>query len=380
MPMTRVTSIAAGQVVCTGLLNLRRFEQRNREALAVGELLDRAVVLNDGSGTATVEDLAMSRARDSDWYIDQLFVRRMVPGKQAFGLRRRGSTLLVPADSVSGLSDPSQDQGASSLLAAYEGEHAADLAEALSELGDERREIVAAALDDERLADVLEELSEDDQAAIVKSLEPNRAADVLELMEPDDRADLLQEIGGEVANQLINLMEAEEAQEVRRLLAYGENTAGGLMTTAPVILGPEISVASALAQIRNEDLAQALAATVMVTRAPFEPPTGRFIGVVNFQRLLREPPWEAIGSFIEPHPEYLTADAPIGRITRLLATYDLLALPVLDDERRLLGVVSVDDVLDHILPDGWRDSDTFDDELHPLTGQQPVMTAVMNDG
>ncbi|MFD6136103.1 CBS domain-containing protein, partial [Isoptericola sp. NPDC060257] len=88
---------------------------------------------------------------------------------------------------------------------------------------------------------------------------------------------------------------------------------------------------------------------------PLETPTGRFLGVAHFQRLLREPPHASVGSVLDTDTEWLTPDAPVGRVTRLLAAYDLLALPVLDSEKRLLGAVSVDDVLDHILPDDWRE-------------------------
>ncbi|GAA1713579.1 CBS domain-containing protein [Isoptericola hypogeus] len=354
LPLTRVTSIDAGQVISTGLLNMRRFEQRAMESLVLGELLDRRVRLTDGSGEATVEDLSIIRQRTGDWLVDQLFVRR---GQHARGLtlRRRGETLVVPVGAVTGLAGSTQEQGAAKLLEAYEDMRPADLADALHELGDARRQEVATALDDERLADVLEELPEDDQVAILSRLEAPRAADVLEAMQPDDAADLLNELPDEQAARLLELMEPEEAKDVRRLLSYDEDTAGGLMTTEPVILGPETTIATALAQIRRQDLPPALASMVFVARPPLETPTGRFLGVAHFQRLLREPPHESVGSVLDRDTEWLTPEAPVGRVTRLLAAYDLLALPVLDGEKRLLGAVSVDDVLDHILPDDWRE-------------------------
>jgi Mg/Co/Ni transporter MgtE len=132
------------------------------------------------------------------------------------------------------------------------------------------------------------------------------------------------------------------------------------MTTEPVILPPETPIAAALAHVRREDLTPALASMVFVCRPPLESPTGRFLGVVHMQRLLREPPHEAIGGLLDTEIERVTVDAPLAQLTRLLATYNLLALPVVDEERRLLGAVSVDDVLDHLLPTDWRDAD--DDE------------------
>ena len=355
LPLTRVTSIDAGQVIITGLLNLRRFEQRPTETLAIGELLDRHVELTDGSGGATVVDLAVEQQRNRDWVVTQLYVRRL----HAKGglIRRRGETLIVDVDDVRTLAAGTGVQPADLLLASYVDLKPADLADALHELSDTRRLEVATALDNERLADVLEELPEDDQVAILTGLGLNRAADVLDAMQPDDAADLLSEMPVEQATELLELMEPEEARDVRRLLAYEDNTAGGLMTTEPVILGPETSIAAALAHVRRQDLTPALASMIFVARPPLETPTGRFLGVVHFQRLLREAPHEAIGGILDTEIEWVTPEAGLGQLTRLLAQYNLLALPVLDPERRLLGAVSVDDVLDHLLPDDWRDAD-----------------------
>jgi len=357
LPLTRVTAIDPGQVIITGLLNVRRFEQRRTETLAIGELLDREVELVDGSGAATIVDLAMEQQRSGDWHVTQLFLRRV---EQGGGLirRRRGETLLVDVSEVRTLAPAAGVQAADLLLASYEDLKPADLADALHDLSDTRRLEVAAALDNERLADVLEELPEDDQVAILTGLGPDRAADVLDVMQPDDAADLLAELSTEQATALLELMEPAEARDVRRLLAYEEDTAGGLMTTEPVILGPEMTVAAALAHVRRQDLPPALASMVFVCRPPLETPTGRFLGVVHFQRLLREAPHDPIGGFVDNEIEAVGPDARIGQLTRLLATYNLLALPVLDPERRLLGAVSVDDVLDHLLPTDWRDADT----------------------
>ena len=355
LPLTRVTAIDPGQVISTGLVNMRRFEQRPSETLVVGELLDRTVTFKDGSGTGTIEDVAMERQRDGDWRVMQLFVRRSSPTTGL--LRRRGETVLVPIDAVTGLSAADVAQGAALMLARYDDLKPADLADVLHDLATTRRMEVASALDNERLADVLEELPEDDQVAILSGLERTRAADVLEAMQPDDAADLLGGLPDAQQAELLALMEPEEARDVRRLLAYEENTAGGMMTTEPVILGPETPVAAALAHVRRQDLAPALASMVFVVRPPLETPTGRFIGVVHLQRMLRDPPHEAIGALVDTDIEAVSADAPLLHVTRLLATYNLLALPVVDSERRLLGAVSVDDVLDHLLPEDWRETD-----------------------
>jgi Mg/Co/Ni transporter MgtE len=343
-------------VISTGLVNMRRFEQRSSETLAIGELLDRRVELTDGSGEASIVDLAIEQQRSRDWMVSKLYVRRQAAGKGGLMRRRRGETLMVDVSEVRSLAAGS-GQGADLLLASYEDLKPADLADVLHELGTTRRLEVATALDNERLADVLEEMPEDDQVAILSGLGLNRAADVLDVMQPDDAADLLSELPVEQAAELLELMEPEEARDVRRLLAYEDDTAGGLMTTEPVILGPETTIASALAHVRRQDLTPALASMVFVVRPPLETPTGRFLGVVHFQRLLREAPHDAIGGLLDTEIERVAADAPLGQLTRLLATYNLLALPVVDEERRLLGAVSVDDVLDHLLPSDWREND-----------------------
>jgi Mg/Co/Ni transporter MgtE len=127
------------------------------------------------------------------------------------------------------------------------------------------------------------------------------------------------------------------------------------MTTDPVILPPDATVAEALARIRTAELSPSLAAMVYVCRPPLETPTGRFLGIGHFQRLLREPPSTLVSGVIDTDIEPLRADAPLEEVTRLLAAYNLVASPVTDDTGHLLGVVTVDDVIDHLLPENWRD-------------------------
>lgn len=362
LPMTRVTSMDAGQVISTGLVNMRRFEQRPTETLVIHEMLERTVRIVETGEEATVEDVAIEQLRTRDWELSKVFVRK---GTHR-GLRRRGETLLLDYEEVTGLAGHQLEQGATMLAASLEEMKAADIADLLHDLSDKRRLELAAALDDERLADVLEELPEDDQVEILSALRRERAADVLEAMQPDDAADLLGELPADQQEQLLLLMEPDEARDVRRLLAYGENTAGGLMTTEPVILGPEATVAEALALVRRSELSPALAAAVFVCRPPLETPTGRLLGVVHIQRMLREPPHEPIGAILDRDVEPVGVDAPLGLVTRRLATYNLVSVPVTDDDGRLLGVVTVDDVLDHILPDDWREQD----ELHAEAEEQ----------
>jgi Mg/Co/Ni transporter MgtE len=350
MPMTRVTAIDADAVIITGRVNLRRFEQRSTETLVIGELLDRKVTLRETGETVTVFDVGIEQTRTRDWVISKVAVR-----KGGGGIRRRGQVLVVDFDEVSGFALPEEGQGAANLLAALESLRPADLANVLHDLSAKRRAEVAAALDDERLADVLEELPEDDQVEILGKLGGPRAADVLEAMAPDDAADLLSELPPDEAERLLELMEPDEAAPVRRLLVYSDDSAGGLMTTEPVILPPDATVAQALARVRSPELSPALAAQVYVTRPPSETPTGRYLGIAHVQRLLREPPSALVAGVIDTDIAPLRPDCPLPEITSYLATYNLVAVPIIDEDDHLLGAVTVDDVLDHLLPHDWRD-------------------------
>ena len=350
VPMTRVTNIDAGQVYTTGLLNMRRFEQRSTETLVVGELFDKTVTITTSGITGTVYDIGLEQARNRDWLLSRVAVQ-----ESAKALRRRGQTHLVEWGEVEGLTRREPTQGATQLIHALNELRPADAASVIHDLPVDRRAAVVAALSDERLADVLEELPEEDQVEILGQLANERAADVLEEMDPDDAADLIAELPPETAERLLELMEPEEAEDVRRLMAYVENTAGAMMTSEPVILGPDATIADALAHVRNPDLTPALAALVYVCRPPLETPTGRLLGVAHIQRLLREPPSTLVAGALDESLEYLRPEASVDEVAAHLATYNLVAAPVVDEDGHLIGAVTVDDLLDHMLPDKWRD-------------------------
>jgi Mg/Co/Ni transporter MgtE len=130
-----------------------------------------------------------------------------------------------------------------------------------------------------------------------------------------------------------------------------------MMTSEPIVLLPDATVAEALALVRNPELSPAIAAQVFVVRPPQATPTGRFLGTAHLQRLLREPPSALVSGVCEKYTGALGPDTQLEDVTRHLATYNLVAAPIVDDNNRLLGAVSVDDVLDHLLPEGWRDAD-----------------------
>ncbi|RAN79166.1 magnesium transporter [Bacillus sp. SRB_336] len=355
VPMTRLTSMDQSQIICTGLVNLRRFEQRGAEQLVVGGIFDRKVTLVDGSGDAVIEDIAMDQQRNGDWLVTKVFVRRGGSTSRLRGLRR-GHTLLVDwADAHP--DDALEPQGATHFVATHEDLKPADFADALQEMSDKRRAEVASELQDERLADIMSEMPEEDQVTLLSALDNERAADVLEEMDPDDAADLLADLPKAKAEELLLLMEPDEAKDVRRLLQYEEGTAGALMTPVPVILPPEATVAEALAHVRSEDLSPALASAIFICRPPLETPTGRFLGVVHIQQLLRSAPPEQLGTLVDKNLEPVSDQDNLSVVSHTMASYNLNSLPVVSKEGRLVGAVTVDDLLDHLLPEDWRTHD-----------------------
>jgi Mg/Co/Ni transporter MgtE len=315
VPITRVTSIESGAVVITGLLNMRRFDTRPGEVLVLGEMLDRSITLLETSEEVVVEDMGMEQNRNGDWLISKVHIMR-----KGRGLRRKGATSTVAWEEVVGFANTEQNQGVANLLSTLANLRAADLAAVLQDLAPKRRIEVASALEDERLADVLEEMDEENRGA----------------------------------NALLDLMEPEDAEDVLRLMTYEDYSAGGMMTTEPIVLTADSTVADALAAVRQKEISPALASQIYICRQPVETPTGRFIGVVHYQRLLREPPSTLLGSIVDTDSKGTNPDATLHEVSSHLASYNMLSLPVVDANERLLGAVTVDDVLDHLLPENWR--------------------------
>jgi flagellar motility protein MotE (MotC chaperone)/sporulation protein YlmC with PRC-barrel domain len=366
VPMLRVTAIDPGAVtLATGSVNLRGFAQRPHEALLVGQLLDAPVRIVESGEEAVVVDAGIERTRSHDWVVGRLAVR-----VRRHRLGRRGPVQVLPWRAVTGLSITDR-QGTEGLLSVFEAMRPADVAAALAELPEKRQHEVIDGLDDERLADVFEELSEADQRTLLAHLSTERAADVLEAMAPDDAADLLHELPDAESDALLAMMQPEESAPVRRLMSYSSDTAGGLMTPEPIILRPDATVAEALARIRNPDIPPALASMVFVCRPPSDTPTGRYLGCAHAQRLLRAAPFELVAGVVDSELARLSPDATLGEITRYFAAYNLVAGPVVDSADHLLGAVTVDDVLDHLLPPDWRDRLTeSDDRTEPASFEE----------
>ena len=348
-PMARVRSIDAHQVIVSGLVNTRRFQAREAEVLVIDHLFDRTVTRGGSSVAETIFDVAIQRTRAREWEVSEVALRE--PTHRPFA---RGHVTVVDWSELPDFIGSPAVRDADQLVARLAGLKPADVARELHDMDPVTRARVVQAMADEDLAEALEELPEDEQVAVISILDRERAADVLEEMDPDDAADLIAELDSEVAEDILEKMAPEDAKDVRTLLSYDAATAGGLMNPEPVILAADATVADALAALRREEITPAMAALAFVCRSPLDTPTGRYLGAVHIQRLLREPPSILAATLIDPAITPLTPSSNVAQVSRYFATYDLVCAPVVDAERRLLGAVTVDDVLDHILPNDWR--------------------------
>jgi len=351
VPMARVQSIDAERLSLSGVIDARRFHQREGETLVFDDLFDRTVVTTDGK-KALIFDVAMQEMRNRQWEITQAALRETTTRRFSF-TSRKGTLFQVPWDEIAP-SLAADDEATDRKVAQLADMRPADVARELHDMSPAQRTDVARALADEQLADAFQELPEDEQVALLSALEVERAADVLEEMDPDDATDLINDLPEEFAEDLLARMEPEEAADVRNLMQYEELTAGGMMTPEPVIVAPDATIAQALAQLRNPEVTPAAASMVFITRPPTDTPSGRYLGAAHVQRLLREPPSLMASTVIDDALQPLTPDADLNKVSRYFATYNLVIAPVVNTEHQLIGAVTVDDVLDHMLPDDWR--------------------------
>jgi magnesium transporter len=227
--------------------------------------------------------------------------------------------------------------------------HPSDIAQIISQLDQHHVHEVLDTLDDEAAADTLGEVSPDLQLALIRGMEPERAADILEEMEPDDAADILGDLEPERARDLLSRMETEEADDVRELLTYDDESAGGLMTNDVVTVPPTVTAEQAIGLVRQQ------AANMDNVYYVYVVDEGeRLLGVLSLRELIVADPSTPIGRVM--HRELIRGrlDDSHDEVARMIAKYNLLALPIVDDLGRLRGIVTVDDAMDVILPDDWK--------------------------
>ncbi len=227
--------------------------------------------------------------------------------------------------------------------------HPADIAEIISDLNRAEHGDLLHKLNLKQLADTLEEVEPDFQANLIEHLPDERVADVLEEMAPDEATDLLAELPLERRQGLLKLMEREEADEVRELLRYEEDTAGGLMTTEYVTVRPSMTAAEAIEHLRKVGEEAELIYYVFVTDEE-----EHLNGVFSLSDLIIAQPDTGISQFMHKRVVSVELDAKQEDIAQTVSKYNLIAVPVVDRENHLVGIVTADDALDKILPTAWK--------------------------
>jgi CBS domain-containing protein len=227
--------------------------------------------------------------------------------------------------------------------------HPADIADILEQMTPLDRTAMLASLDVETAADVVTEADEEIAAQMIEQLPAHAAADILEEMEPDDAADVLGDVSGSKRRQLLDEMDDEEAEDVKELLAYDENTAGGLMTTEFVALPSDLTAEQAIQKLRELAPRAETIYYVFVTQ-----PDERLVGVISLRDLIVAAPDQPLWNVMVEDVIRVGADASLEEVASALEHYDLLAVPVVDDDDHLQGIVTVDDTLEELLPASWR--------------------------
>src|SRR6187397_2582952 len=352
LPWSQVARFDEGGARLSGAtIDITRFAQRPNEIGLRTDLLDKQIVDIDGRKVVRVNDL---RLDDVD---GKLHLVAVVVG--ASGLLRRlglegpyrvlarNMRLPTPERYIDWEDvDPVETSVASIKLrvphAGLTELHPADLATIIDQLAPRDRAGVLAALDDEAVADAIEEMEPDTQVEVLEGLSPERAADILEEMSPDDAADLVADLSDETREELLALMERDEAEELGGLLAYPEDTAGGMMTTEFVAVPAELSAAATIDRLRElEPDAETIYYVYVVDSE------GRLVGVLSLRDLIVAPPSTPIGEVMIDEPVAVEVTADRDDVASVVARYNLLAVPVVDESGRLDGIVT-------ILPASWR--------------------------
>lgn len=331
------------------------------ELLLNKELLDKQIVDVDGRKVVRVNDIKLAPAGDylrviaADVGLSGLLRRiglsglgdRLLDRMPRSGIR----SSLISWDAVQPLH--SDGPGEALRLRVTQDRidriHPADLAAIIEELAASDQASLIGSLDEATAADAFEQLDVDTQLSILEDLQPDRAADIIENMTPDDAADLLGEIEHDKQEEILELMEPEEAQDVRELLAHPEETAGGLMTTEYLCIPPGLSVAQAFEHIRKAAEDAELIYYVYVLDEQ-----EHILGLVSLRELITALPTTPIKDIAIDDVVTVELQATRDEVATTIARYDFVAVPVVDAEGRMRGIVTVDDVIDVLLPEKMR--------------------------
>ena len=341
----------------TPSIDITSFQQRPNEIRLWRDLQDKQIVDVEGRKIVRVNDIQLAPVRGRlrlvavDVGLAGILRRLGLSGPgvrlaKALGIEAENYIEWEDVDpvesSVSSLKLRVPHQALSTL-------HPADVAHIVEQLAPRDRVGIMAALEEGRAADVLEELSPEDQVDVLEDLPPERAADILEEMGPDEAADLIADLPEERQEELLSLMEPEEAEDVRELLTYGEETAGGLMTTDFFTISADDTAQQVIDRLRELQPDADHVYYLYVTDAD-----GVLLGTVTLRGLIVASPETRMRAITRPDPISVAVDADAEEVARAIARYNLLALPVLDDQGRMQGIVTVDDALERALGEGWR--------------------------
>jgi magnesium transporter len=327
-----------------------------RDLYLARDVLDKQIIDTDGVRVVRVNDLELARV-NSHFYVANVdigrtgLIRRLWPGLASRMEARPGSgrsvgtiswdhVELLPGDQPMRLKVPS-DRIADL--------HPADLAEIISDLTRPESEKLLETLDPATVADTLEEVEPDFQASLLETMPDEKVADVLEEMAPDEAADLLAEFSQDRSQELLNLMQRDDAEDVRRLLTFPVDSAGGLMNTEYVSVPPALTASEIIAHLRSSAREAETIYYVYVTE-----PDGRLTGVFSLRELVMAEPQTPVTEFM--HKRLVTVRLTDSQedVAQAVSKYNLLALPVVDDQGRIQGIVTADDALDKIIPTAWK--------------------------
>ncbi len=335
----------------SSVIDLQPFRRRNGEVLLGKDVLDHQIIDIGGRRLVRVNDVQMVLVERTYRVIGvdispQALLRRLAP--KSFAPKIVGRQ-IIDWDEAQYLASAAPVQ----LKVSYDrltDLHPVDLARIMDALSLRESTEIVAGLDDETAAETLEEVSDERVADILEELDHERAADILEEMEPSAAADALEDLDDDVADRILAEMEPEEAADVQALLAYDEDSAGRIMTADIVRMAAETTVSQAMATIRSmEDLPDPLLA-VYVVRSDSQ----QLCGIVRLRQLIAGEPEMLLEEVMESDIPNVRPDDRAEDAARLLAEYNLLAIPVIDDQGHLMGVVTVDDALAVLLPEIWQ--------------------------
>jgi magnesium transporter len=332
------------------------YETEPGDILLSEQVLDRQLTDVDGHKVGRVNDVQLGQA-NSHYRVLAIdpstrgLLRRLGIDRAASLMGIRPEDHLIPWEKLQTVQEPVPCLQITVPKIFIPRLHPSDLAEIVDQLSVRESSSLIEAMDDETAADTLEEVSARRQAQILREIESEKAADILEEMGPNDAADVLADLPAKKAQELLALMEEEESQDVRELLAYPEDTAGGIMTTEYVSLTESLTVREAMKQLKEiakevEDVYYVYVINLLEEE--------KLVGVISLRDLIIAPSDQTLAQLVEPSPITVSVKADQKTVARVIAKYNLLAVPVVNEQNQLQGIVTVDDAMDILLPAAWR--------------------------